>query len=137
MPIARSPAVLDHVLIPGAVADDVIFAGQAVALVDLGSGPVLKLCSSTLYAREFVGFAAISVAPTGTLPIIARRGSVVVPVVEGAAPLTPNDPVFLSATPGEITQTAPTTTGNTVYQVGHAFSAAEMILTTDYRVHRP
>lgn len=141
MPLARTPdnANTGLVYIPGAVAGETILEGQAVALIDEAGSPVFRLCGSDTYARQFIGFAAGSVLVGQRLGVYANRGSVVEPVVEGGGTLTVNTPVWLSSTPGEVTQVFSTVipSGNTVYQVGYAHTSTQMALTTDYRVDRP
>jgi hypothetical protein len=65
---------------------------------------------------------------------MTMRGSSVRPIVEGGVPLVPAEMVFLSATPGQVTQTPPVGTGWFSIQVGVASSPTELIILTDTRI---
>lgn len=105
--------------------------GQAVALVlDEQTGAlVAEPCSCTYKAAQFYGFLNAP-AVVGNPPVImVGRGSLVTPLVENDALLVPEGPIWLSGTPGRVTQTCPVV-GWTV-QIGHALTTTKMVLLTD------
>lgn len=131
MPIAVPPVVntptstnvvLATVQIPAGPA---FAAGSALAIV----GTEYQLASCTLYAEQFIGFLRLSSDPGSTPSVTVGRGSKVTPIVEGSVPLTTGLNCYLSSTPGQITQTAPSS--GTILRVGFAVSAQEMLLVLD------
>ena len=123
--------------VPGAIAGEAIAVGQAIALIDDAGSLEYRLCSSTLFPLQFVGFAESSVSAGDPLLAVAGRGSVVTPIIEGGGSLTPDLPVYLSGTAGAITQTAPPGPGVTLYPIGFAIDASRITMNTDYRVVIP
>ena len=109
--------------------------GAAVAIVDDGGMKKILLCGANLYAHSFAGFSAGPVTSGNSGTIVMGRGSIVTPIVEGGVPFTVNQPVFLSSTPGEVTQTAPL--AGFVLRVGMAISTTQLVLLTDYAVVLP
>ena len=110
--------------------------GLAVAIIEVGSQLEYILCdgSATGHGNAFAGFTSQIITPGGHGKLIVGRGSLVTPVVEYGVPLTPNVEVFLSMTPGEVTQDPPDTLvepGETSIRLGMAVSATQMVLTTD------
>lgn len=140
MPIAKSPPPPNSsgVLIPqGFSAGEDLVKGSAVALVDVGGVKQLLLCTASQYGYSFIGFAASVVASGNSGTLVTGRGSVVTPVVEGGVDLVENQPVFLSDTPGEVTQTPPGGGSRYVLRVGMAVSTTQIVLTSDYAVYTP
>jgi len=126
-----------NVTVPGAVAGENIAAGQAVALIDNAGALEFFLCGSTTLPLQFYGFATATVLAGDPLITTTGRGSVVTPVLEGGGSLTPDAPVYLAATVGSVTHTAPTGSGETVYRVGFAIDLVLIVVNTDYRVAIP
>lgn len=109
-------------------------AGQAVAAIMVDDVLTCVPCGASDYAQNFVGFLA-SVPDVGSSPSLkAGRGALITPVVEDGEDLVADEPVFLSMTAGEVTQTVPLTSGTVIVRVGFAVSATEMILNTDFRM---
>lgn len=137
MPIARPPASTSNTLTnPSITAGEPLAPGQAVAVLFESGFQVAKLAGAGLTdnARSFAGF-AVGVYSSGQVPsIITARGSIVTPIVEGGGSLTPNAPVFLSITPGQVTQTPPSVVGTLVLPIGVAATTDKVMLTTDYKV---
>jgi len=142
MPIAHLPAstqsvhlnevdiLLTDVLVPD---DGPYSVGLAVAVISTGEGLRFAKCGALTddYASQFVGFMGQTADPGAQAKVITGRGSKVTPTVEGDVDLVPNTSVYLSETPGEVTQTPPDTTGAANLRVGEAISTTQMILTTD------
>lgn len=141
MPIALPPRVTTNlsVIIPNAVAGEAIAGGSVVALINVGGVKTYYLCGALVadYAAQAVGFAGGTVAVGDNFPLVSGRGSLVVPVVEGGVPLTPDEPVFISLTPGEVTQTFPPGQQLLGKRVGVAVSLTEMVVNTDAFVNIP
>ncbi len=137
MSIARRPSVTTSqgsFVVPGAVASEPLRESAAVAVTGAG----ISECSSTVHAANFIGFAIKSALLNDTVAVVSVRGSSIVPIVEGGVPLVPTNPVYLSATLGEVTQTPPPHGAGTVFvQVGIAASVTELVLITDSRVGTP
>lgn len=138
MPVGYAPAYTSTrgtVTIPNAiVSGGGLRAGAAVALVNNGVAPSLVECGSKFHGDRFFGFASVTAADGANVAVVTTRGSVITPIVEGGALLTPNNRVYLSPTPGEVTQTPPTLSTPSVFiQVGIATTTTTMILITDAR----
>jgi hypothetical protein len=136
MPIAIPPRLTTNlkVVVPNAVAGEDITAATAVALLDEGGTKVWRPCGARVinYSRSFAGFAGGTVSAGDNFPLISGRGSYVTPIVEGSVLLTPDEPVFLSLTPGEVTQTAPQTEhGVAIVRLGLAVSTTQILLKTE------
>jgi len=150
MPIARTPASavgLDSlpILYRGVVVPPGVpfLAGAAVGIIGVGSigcgsiGSVgglfneYVLCGALPgdYPETFTGFLMQTLNPCDEGMVICGRGSRVVPIVEFGASLVAGTEVYLSDTPGEVTQTPP---GGRILRVGFALNDVEMILVTDY-----
>lgn len=143
MPTARapfptnfSPLIYTNVLVP---AGSEYGAGVAVAIVRV-DGDLKYLPCGALPANHpghFTGFLAAPAAAGQGALLIVGRGSRVTPVVEGGIPLVPDQPVFLSLTPGKVTQTPIDTMlhpGAMNLAVGMAVSETEMVFSTDAHV---
>lgn len=134
MPVARGTNAIgtgSFVSVPGVKSRFDIGANLAVGLDPTGE---LVLCSASSFGYAFLGFTLSAATTGGSVSVISMRGSAVKPVVESGQSLIPGDKVFLSATPGQVTQTAPTGPGFISIQVGVAISTTQMVLVTDQRV---
>jgi hypothetical protein len=111
-----------------------ILKNYLVGIGDIGGSPHIILCSSQVgfLPEQFLGIMDIPLAGGGST-VITGRGSLFVPVVEGGGLLTPDTEIYLSATPGEVTHTAPSVVGETIVRVGWAVSTTQAILSTDFR----
>jgi hypothetical protein len=134
MAIGRRPSITasrGSFLIPGATASAPIREGACVALDAVG----LFECGDDADSSSFLGFASTAVGLGDPVFVISVRGSTITPIVEGAAALIPQDPVYISHTAGEVSQTPPSPgVGTVLVQVGVALSSTQMILVTDSRV---
>ena len=138
MPIGRRRLITESygaLIIPGATSNGAVRAGAAVALVSITGNQKLVECSSSSNVEEFLGFAKIAVADGEPVPVVTIRGSMIEPIIEGGGALTPNDPIFLSTTLGEITQVPPTT--GMVLRLGESVSPAQIFFNTDQRILIP
>lgn len=148
MPIAHfpggggpTPGVTSQLLVlpPNAVLDPApptpILAGHAVALVDVAGTPTFFLCGANPVNRPelFIGFVEFASVVPGATTVVSGRGSTLSPKVEGGGFLTVNSDVYLAATPGEVTQTAPLGPSQVIIRVGFATSPTTIVLTTDFR----
>ena len=142
MPIAPLPASTQSVHLNGVdilltdvvVPDDGPYSvGWAVAVISTDEGLRFAKCGAEVgdYPFQFVGFLGQTADPGAQAKVITGRGSKVTPTVEGGDDLVPNTSAYLSATPGEVTQTAPAGVGVANLRVGQAISTTVMLLTTD------
>ena len=92
--------------VPNGTANGAIRQGAAVAVVNTGTVQIEE-CSASSNADKFIGFANAAAANGDAVGIITLRGSTIEPIIEGGGNLTAGDPVWLSPTLGEITQTPP------------------------------
>ena len=92
-------------------------------------------CLDANHPQFFYGIVSEkAVQGDNTVLVSVGRGSIVVPLVENSVPLETGKQVYLSATPGRVTQdTAAIPNGKMVYRVGQAVSTTQMILNTDFR----
>jgi len=122
---------LDTTLLPAAalvgnedyslVASEALSAGDLINVFDNAGTPNIRKADATDATKPPMGFvvAAVSMGASGT----ARIGN---GVIAGKTGLVIGSRYYLSAaTPGGITTTAPSATGNVVYAVGRAKSATE------------
>ena len=137
MPVGYAPAYTGTqgvIVVPGAVTGSPVRACAAIALTNNGTQATLVECGSTHCGDRFFGFACKDCPGGGSIAVVTSRGSNVTPIVEGGIPLVPNRRVYLSATPGEVTQTPPSLgTRSTFIQVGIAVTETDMVLITDAR----
>ena len=69
-----------------------------------------------------------------TATVAVGRGSIVTPLVESDLPLDNTKQVYLSQTPGRVTQDRDAIpNGKMVYRVGQAISTTQMVLNSDFR----
>jgi len=142
MPVGYAPAYTPAggtVSIPGAVAAaGGVLAGAAVALAHDGTNPVITLCSGQSHGDKFFGFAVADADAGATVTVKTTRGSRVTPITVGGVALVPNARVYLSAIPGQVTQTPPAlNVAGTFIQVGLAVTETDMVLITDARFGIP
>jgi len=140
MPVARAPfatnftpLVYTGVLVPIGVG---YAAGLAVAIVRV-AGEFKYLPCGALPANHpghFTGFLSMAATEGRGALVTVGRGSRVTPIVENGSPMVPESPVFLSVTPGKVTQTPVDPMahpGATHLWLGAAISETEMVLLTD------
>jgi hypothetical protein len=142
VPIGQAPGLDTYdkkrVIYADAVAAEPLSIGHAVAIVSVAGNKRVYRCGASTYAELFTGFSDTNAAVGSKLLIVVGRGSRVIPFVEGGGLLTENARVFLSATPGEVTQTPmPRGPGVFVVAVGEAISPTEIDLLTDYKIKTP
>lgn len=142
MPIARakSPATeAGRIRLPNVPAGESLAAYTAVAIVLELGGRVVRPCGSLVsdHAKKFVGFTRQSITMGYPGTIITGRGSEITVLVEGGVPLTVGSPVYLSLTPGQVTQTVPTASGSVNVPLGYATTTTKIMFATDYRVNTP
>lgn len=97
-------------------------AGTAVTVHSSGTG--VRKADAATAGYECIGLVFASAAPTFAAEVwtTGRMTQADWSAATGGSTLTPNAPYYLSATPGLITTTPPTTTGHRVQQVGVAVS---------------
>jgi len=117
--------------IPNSTANGAIRAGAAIATVNTGTVQ-LEECSASSNAQAFIGFANEAAGNGDAVGVVSLRGSTVTPIVEGGGNLTAGDPVWLSATLGEVTQTP--LTSDLSLRCGMAISTTEMMLASDVQI---
>jgi hypothetical protein len=136
MPIGRRPPVTSSeggFTIPGVESGiDGVRPGAAIALIEVSGSPKFVECGSTTHASNFYGFSKLSVSSGSPVYAVTMRGSEVTPIVEGGSSLIPGRPLYLSATPGEVTHSPPSS--GLIIRVGNAFSSTKMTINTDTRV---
>jgi hypothetical protein len=137
MPIAKRPSVTSSqgtFIVPGLVTAAAVRKGAAVSVANGG----IQECGSNSHPTAFIGFAIKAADVNEPVAVITVRGSSVIPIIEGGGIFAVTEPVYLSATVGEVTQTPPPHGAGTVLiQVGVAASETEFVLTTDARVGTP
>lgn len=147
MPIARArprseagpPNEAGHIRLSDVPAGENLAATAAVAIVQELGGRVVRPCGALTanHAKKFVGFTRQAVAAGDPVTIITGRGSEILVLVEGGGPLTVGSPVYLSLTPGRVTQTAPTASGSVTLPLGYATTTTKILFAPDYRVNTP
>ncbi len=138
MPICRGPSPLDMSYPNAQLSEDgdEYRVGSAVAVVRSDNVFRYELCGALLanYPESFCGF----LSSLGATPRVSTfRGSLVVPIVENDVSLIPEQAVFLSQTPGRVTQTVPNGSGLVIMRIGFAISTTELILNTDTKYEIP
>lgn len=147
MPIARRPslptlgayeALNQHIITPTDVFVPngmTIAAGSAVALVVSNGDLEYRLCGALPddHPQKFYGFFVQTINANGLAPVAVGRGSKVTVRVEGNVDLVMGDPVFLSATPGLVTQGTDFVAGSEILRVGYAVGIAQLVINTDAR----
>lgn len=133
MAIAYSPAAARTVSPPDVLVPlGGIAAGAAVAVRDNAGTSEYALCGSGAsdYPDSFLGFFSAG-DPGEPAQVLMARGAAVTPIVEGAVPLVVEQAVYLSATPGAVTQTPVPGPGVRILKVGVATSTTQVMLLTD------
>lgn len=110
-------------------------AGIAVALVNEDGTQVYRSCGALPddYSDCFLGFLSLDVSGGGVAKVAVGRGSLVQPLVEGGVPLIPNQDVYLSPTPGRVTQSNVNVPTMRRIKLGYAISTTQMVIVTDMR----
>lgn len=99
------------------VASESISAGALVNVFDSGGGTMkVRNADATTSGKEADGF-ILSAVTTGQTALVYHEGT-----ITGLSSLTGGSRYYLSATPGAVTATAPSTSGNVVQYVGRATS---------------
>jgi len=116
-----------------------VLKGHVVAIIEIAGSPYITLCgavTATGHPEQLFGVID-NVVPIGGSTVITGRGSLIVPYVEGGAPLVPDQDIFLAVTPGEVTQTPPTGPGDAIIRIGFAISTTQAIWGLDVRTEIP
>lgn len=141
MPIGQAPfnrPDATRVRYANALTAEPIALGHAVAIVDVAGTQRIYRCGATTYPDQWAGFADQAAGVGVAIYVAAGRGSRVTPVVEGGGPLTVNQRVYLSMTPGEVTPTpVPRGPGVFTVPVGLAISTTQFTLLSDAKVKTP
>lgn len=103
------------------VAQQILLAGDLVRFVDNGGTPNVQKADSNDTARQGpVGFAIAAAAAAAAVTVRTAGEASVPAALFDSAPAVANvgQRVFMSTTPGQVTLTAPTATGDVVQRVG-------------------
>lgn len=142
MPIAQSPQIpppvnTSNILLPDVLvpAGTPIPAWTAVAVINTVDGKRFVPCGALPadYPESFFGFLPVEGTPGQAASTVVGRGSLIVPLVEGGGALTPNQDVYLSITPGQVSQSPVTDHDAANVRLGRAVSTTEFVLTMDVR----
>lgn len=110
-------------------------AGTACGIISVLGQLRLIAVGSLDNATSFTGFLPSDIAVGNPVVLITGRGSIATPQVEGGVPLVPDQGVWLSLTPGFVTQTPPEpedTPGlEIVLRVGTALDTTRIFMLTD------
>lgn len=98
---------------------------SVVAYFDEAGANKVRNADATAEGKEADGFVLDS-ATSGSSAKVFNEGT-----VTGLSGLTPGARYYLSTTPGQITATAPTGSGNVVQYLGKAISATELVWEPD------
>ena len=142
MPIARPPLasisvdatriLYQNVTVPIGFT---FLAGAAVAIVPDSGHQHYALCGAQAHTSLFVGFLTRDVAGGNNAIVYVGRGSKIIPLVEGDAPLIPGNDVYLSLTAGRVTQdNIPVDVHTIEFRVGSAVSATEIVLSNEFPI---
>lgn len=122
---ADATGKLDVTFLPNGVGADAVsaIAGEALSAGDFvyftAGGSVMK-ADATAIAKKAAGYVVASFLVGATSIVFFDESNAFV------TGLTPGVTYFLSTTPGAITSTPPTTTGNIVQEIGYATSATNI-----------
>lgn len=122
------------VVISGIKSGSALRSGAAVGIADVAGVVGVYEVSSTYNAGAFCGFVNQDYLAGEEVRVVSVRGSTVTPISQGAVEFNHGARIFLSPVLGEVTQTAPISSGNVLLQVGVASSKTQLILLTDFRV---
>ena len=103
-------------------ASESLSAGDAVNIFDDTGVAKVRRADASAFATRAMGFVLDNFDADDPATVISEG------IIGGFAGLTIGDPVFLSLTSGEITQTPPTATNEIWQQLGSAYSATELRL---------
>lgn len=123
--VADASGKLDPSFLPNGIGADATThtAGEALNAGDFvyinGSGQVLK-ADATTYAKRAMGYVLSAVANAGSATVYFDESN------SSLSALTSGSTYYLSATPGQATTTAPTTSGQFVQELGFATSATSL-----------
>lgn len=129
IPALNASGVLDNTLFPAGIGEasqifptsEAITAGALVNLFLVSTTWTARNANATDATKPAMGFVlAGTSSPNNTTVYFPGQ------IVTGVSGLTPG-PVFLSATSGAVSSTAPSTAGNLVQQVGYALSATSFV----------
>lgn len=101
-------------------ASEALGAGNIVNIWDDAGTPKVRLADATAEGKEAHGFVLAAVASAASA-IVYFSG-----LNTALAGLLPGQTLFLSTTPGAVTDTAPSSTGNIVQSLGEAYSTSAM-----------
>lgn len=120
---------IDSTMMPAGVGAEtrVIVASEALAAGDLvnihsSTGAKVRKADATTAGKEAHGFVLASVISGGNATVYPEEN-----VISGLTGLTPGTRMFLAATAGLNTATAPSATGQVVQDIGVALSATEIL----------
>lgn len=116
LPVGLGPEVIT------AVASEALTAGNLVNLYNASGVLTARKADATTNAKPAHGFVLANVASSGTSSVYLP--SQINTAITG---LTIGDDLFLATTPGGVTATAPSSSGNIVQPVGKATKTTEMI----------
>lgn len=138
MAIARIPSASSGMIMSDSiVATEPIQAFMAVGIVDDNGEQGLKAVGCDYFGNNFVGFSSEGVLVGNNTRIITHRGSILPPLREGGVLFNVGDSIYLSKTPGYVTNVLPTivhSDTSVLIQLGIAVSPTRMQLITDLRV---
>jgi len=129
-PTATNILMLDAVFPSGYVPGD--YLRMAVKVLPV-NGDLTVLPVGALWADEPQAWHGFLVGDANKPILTTGRGSVVTPRILNVVAFTPNRDVYLSTTPGYVTQDTSTLSGSSAVRVGYALDAARLILSGDYR----
>ena len=133
--VAEANQVAAGDMIDAVTGETMLAAGQTVSLVDVGGTLryVPSGCLEDNYPTYFFGVVLDDAAQGSLVKVATGRGSIVTPLTEEDSDLDPAKPVFISLTPGRVTQdTSGFPFGSVILKIGQAVTTAKMILNNDY-----
>jgi len=141
MSVARKPVPrTDMYFTSVVIANDGPFpVGTAVAIVGQGNQLVYRPAGARKIdgVGSFAGFLHGTYDPGMAPNVTTVRGALVTPVVEHGVPLVSGQPVYLSLTPGEVTQILPLDQDSQILPLGFAVNATQFVLALDARIESP
>jgi hypothetical protein len=111
-----------------------IAAGAVVYIKDVAGSAEIELADADTVASDelIVGVAVASILNTASGAVYVRQGATVTPTGGGA--FTIGKLVYISATAGSSTQTAPSAVGQHVYKLGRAISTTQVKLQQEHMI---
>lgn len=104
------------------VASEALNAGDLVNIHNSAGSPRVRKADATTAGKEAHGFVLAAVANAGNATVYPEEN-----VISGLAGLTPGVRQFLATAAGGRTDTAPSTAGQVVQDIGTALSATEIM----------